>query len=242
VTDQQTTIPTLTTAADATALLEQLAADNEWVSVFWDRGWGDSGQKTEITIIVDGDGQHPKAHITADVYQALLNAGIIQPNSLNTFKARRLHDYKTPPEPEPTVNPGKTAETVIRDIVFSTPDTPIVARFFRGIQQDAYGPQVAEETTSTPAAKAGWFVLLLPGCTDVALSAQKPGFGGHDIIGGGPASCLAYPTTDDGGVDVEALAGAEFRARLVAAINEKATVVAAEFEKVNAGQNVYPRV
>lgn len=115
------------------------------------------------------------------------------------------------------------------------PGTPVVARFYRGVRRGAFGPKTVQETVSTPAADAGgdWHVLLLPGVADVAMSARKPDFMGSDIIGGGRASCLDYPTNGDS-VDVDALAGAEFRARLVTAINEKAAIVAAEFEKTNA--------
>lgn len=233
--DTGTLVPTLTTVDETAATLTELAKTNEWVSVFWDRGWGDSGQTAEITIIVDGNGQQPKAHITADVYRALLDAGTIHPNSLNTFKARRLHDYKTPPPaPEPAVNPAKVAETVIRNVMDGMPDTPVVARFHRGIRQGTFGPRIVEETVRTPAAgtSAGWYALLLPGVTDVAMSAIKPDILGPDIIGGGIASCLDYPTSGDS-VDVDALTGVEFRTRLLAAINEKAAIVAAEFEKTN---------
>lgn len=94
MTNQQTTIPTLATTEEAITLMDRLAADHEWVAVFWDRGWGDSGQVAEISIIVDGDGQNPKAYITADVYRRLCDAGTVGPNSLETFKARRVHDYE----------------------------------------------------------------------------------------------------------------------------------------------------
>jgi hypothetical protein len=75
----------------ATNLLAELARDNDWVSVFWDRGWGDA--PLDISIVVDGNGQAPTARITPAVYSALLDAGTIRGNSLRTRKARRLHDY-----------------------------------------------------------------------------------------------------------------------------------------------------
>jgi hypothetical protein len=86
--------PTLTTVADARATMEDLAGRYDWVSVFWDRGWGDSGQVADISITVDGDGQMPIARITDDVYRDLLAQGIIAPNSLRTYKARKSHDFK----------------------------------------------------------------------------------------------------------------------------------------------------
>lgn len=96
MTDTKTT-PTLTTTHGARTMLDHLAETHEWVSVFWDRGWGDSGEKAEISIIVDGNGQQPKAWITPEVYKDLRERGIVQPNSLKTFKARRVHNFKTPP-------------------------------------------------------------------------------------------------------------------------------------------------
>jgi hypothetical protein len=89
-------IPQLETAAEAEALMQELAQTNEWVSVFWDRGWGDSGQPLEITIIVDGNGQMPKALIDKEIYDGLREAGLIDPNSLQTYKARKLHDFCNP--------------------------------------------------------------------------------------------------------------------------------------------------
>jgi hypothetical protein len=89
-------IPTLAAADDAVALMNRLAERYEWVSVFWDRGWGDSGQPLEISIIVDGDGQAPLAWLTRDVYRELLAQQAIQPNSYGGYKARKLHDFQTP--------------------------------------------------------------------------------------------------------------------------------------------------
>lgn len=87
-------VPTLGTPSMALGMLELLRKDHEWVSVFWDRGWGDHGEKAVISIIVDGDGQKPLAYITKSVYKELLADGTIEPNTLQTFKARRLHDFR----------------------------------------------------------------------------------------------------------------------------------------------------
>lgn len=84
------------TTQEAEDLLAELGSVHEWVSVFWDRGWGDSGQVAEISVIVDGNGQNPKALIDDVIYRELLDLGAIRPNSLQTFKARRLHDYRSP--------------------------------------------------------------------------------------------------------------------------------------------------
>lgn len=104
VTDNaRTETPTLDTTDAAVDLMRALvAAGSPWVAVFWDRGWGDSGQVAEISIIEDGNGQNPRAFITADVYAALREAGTIEPNSLHTFKKRRIHDFAEQPKPEPT--------------------------------------------------------------------------------------------------------------------------------------------
>lgn len=92
--DHRTCVPALDTVEDAVAVLDQLRDRYEWVSVFWDRGWGDSGEEAEISIIEDGNGQAPRAYITASVYERLVVSGTVAPNSLRTFKARKLHDYK----------------------------------------------------------------------------------------------------------------------------------------------------
>lgn len=91
---EMTDVPTLTETAEAVSMLEQLRETHEWVSVFWDRGWGDSGQPLEISIIVDGNGQKPLAWITREVYQELRDQQVIRENTLQTFKARRLHDFR----------------------------------------------------------------------------------------------------------------------------------------------------
>lgn len=92
--NHQPCVPTFDTVADAKALLQQLRDRHEWVSVFWDRGWGDSGEKAEISIIEGGDGQCPRAYISIDVYSLLLTYNVIRPNSLRTYKARKIHDYE----------------------------------------------------------------------------------------------------------------------------------------------------
>jgi hypothetical protein len=222
---QTETIPTLTTVFEAVVTLETLANDHDWVSVFWDRGWGDHGEKAEITVIVDGDGQKPHAHITRDVYRALVDQKLIAANSYGGYKARRLHDYKTPPAPEktgPTSN--DIAEIVIRKLMHDLADQPIRTEFYRGLTK---GPRarVKYETVDTPAMDGTWFVLLLPGHSDVAMSAQEPGFLGPEIIGV-MADRLDYPRDSDGQVDINALGGGAFRAQLEAAVREKLAVIA----------------
>lgn len=93
---EKSTIPQLETTAEAEALLQELAQSHEAVSVFWDRGWGDSGQPLEITIIVDHNGQMPKALIDKEIYDDLRQRDLIDENSLVTYKARRIHDFCGP--------------------------------------------------------------------------------------------------------------------------------------------------
>jgi hypothetical protein len=176
--------------------------------VFWDRGWGDSGQTAEVSIIVDGNGQQPKAHITKSVYTALVDAGTVGENTLMTFKARRIHDFKTPPKPEKTgPDNSAIAESVVRRYIADHSDQPIRVEFYRGLSRGPYGPQVDHEYLSTPTAGKGrHFVLLLPGFDSAAISAQEPGFLGPDIFGGGIADSFAYPMLADGAVDADALA------------------------------------
>lgn len=95
VAERLSPIPILETAEAATSFLAALATQGfEWIAVFWDRGWGDDPQQTtDITVIQDGDGQLPLARVTPGVYRELCKSKVIAPNSLQTFKARRLHEY-----------------------------------------------------------------------------------------------------------------------------------------------------
>lgn len=90
---EPSTIPQLETVEETEAMLQELAKDNEMVSVFWDRGWGDAGNPLEITIIVNGNGQMPKALINGEIYDDLRKRGVIDRNSLQTYKARKVHDF-----------------------------------------------------------------------------------------------------------------------------------------------------
>lgn len=200
------TIPTLTTADEAHALLRELAEAHEWVSVFWDRGWGDSGQKAEIGIIVDGNGQQPKAWITPEVYAELRGQKLIAANSLKTFKARRIHDFKTPPPPDTTDSDRRRAasEKVVRRLLADMPDVPVRVEFYRGLDPDSNRPRIMHEVVTTPAYDGTWFVLVLPTPTDAAISAQEPSMLGPNIIGS--AAVAAYPVADDGKLNESAMA------------------------------------
>ncbi|MFC7344926.1 hypothetical protein [Saccharopolyspora griseoalba] len=91
-------LPTLATADEAVELAYALAirAQTDDVAAFWDRGWGDSGGVAEISVIVDGNGQNPRALLTPVVYKELSESGAIGPNVLTTFKARRVHQFQLP--------------------------------------------------------------------------------------------------------------------------------------------------
>lgn len=98
VCEQMSPIPELDTGEDARRFLAEMAARYEWVSVFWDRGWGEHGEAAEITVIQGGNGQIPLARVSAEVYRELREAGTIAANSLQTMKARRVHNYVAPAE------------------------------------------------------------------------------------------------------------------------------------------------
>jgi hypothetical protein len=64
------------------------APDSE---VFVDRGWGDA--PLEISIIRDGNGQKPLAFITHETLKQLQAEGLLGPNCLMTYKARKLYPF-----------------------------------------------------------------------------------------------------------------------------------------------------
>lgn len=216
-----TTVPTLTTVEDAHALLRQLAEAHDWVSVFWDRGWGDSGQTAEISIMVDGHGNDPKAYLTKDVYRALVNQGIVGEDTYGGFKARRIHDFKAPPVPERTgPNPVEVAERITRSVLGELHDLSVRARFSRGVnKRNALNP-INEEVVETAGFDRGWYVNVSPGHSDVHISAwagDAAGFGdkvsGQDVV---------YPKSDDGVIDEAGL-----RVLLVDAIRAQSAEVQA---------------
>ncbi|RKR92642.1 hypothetical protein BDK92_7084 [Micromonospora pisi] len=228
IADAEPEVPTLSTVDAAITTLRELAETNDWVSVFWDRGWGDDpGRVTEISIIVDGNGQVPKARITPEVYAALLDQQVIPANSLKTFKARRLHDYVAPPvvERDPAENTRAVAEALVLDIMRELADVPILAELYRGLDPNSRTPRIRNEHVRTPAWTPGWHIKILPGFADAAISAWGLRSGYLDLLGDGPARCVAYPITGTGPVDLDALRGPEFRAELIAVIRAKAAEV-----------------
>jgi len=138
---------------------------------------------------------------------------MVAENSLATFKARRLHDYKIPAADDPAgPSSNDIAEQAIRRLFAEHPEWPMVASFFRGVGRVGGGPVVNYETISTDAYDpGGWFVKLMPGHSDVAVSVQEP-----TMLGPSPvevAKCLGYPRSGDG-VDLDGLAGEGFAAEL----------------------------
>lgn len=196
--ETRTEVPTLTTADEAHALLRELAETHEWVSVFWDRGWGDSGQTAEISIIVGGNGNQPLAWITPDVYLELRERKLIAANSLKTFKARRIHDFKTPPPPDTSDSDRRreASEQVVRRVLAEMSDVPVRVEFYRGLDPDSRVPRTMHEVVTTPAYDGTWFVLVLPSPTDAAVSAQEPSILGPSIIDS--ATVVPFLTTEDG--------------------------------------------
>lgn len=79
---------------EAISIMEKIKKETDDIAVFTDHGWGDDpSMETEYTIIRDGDGQNPLAHITQNTFARLREEGLIGPNRLQTFKARTLHYY-----------------------------------------------------------------------------------------------------------------------------------------------------
>lgn len=204
--DQTTTVPTLTTTDDAITFMNELAETNDWVSVFWDRGWGDSGQVAEISIIVDGNGQQPKALITAEVYAKLLRDGVIPPNSLRTYKARRLHDFKTPPEPDAAddvFQPKHLAEGLCREMLRTVTNIPLAAEF-------GYFPD--RERIGNSLRPQDGYVLMIPAASEVIVSPHL----GWDLPSnpGTPGGAISVPYP----ADPAEIPGVAYRAELDAAI------------------------
>lgn len=217
-----TTVPTLSTVDDAHALLRQLAETHDWVSVFWDRGWGDHGETAEISIIVDGNGAEPKAHVMPEVYRALVDRKIVEGNSYGGFKKRRIHDFQTPPKPERTgPNPTEVAEGVVRSVLATVDGMSVRARFYRGANPGNALNPVNEEVVQTAGFDRGWYVLVCPGHSDAVVTGWGNDYSGFgDTVG--EANLVTYPKSGDGVIDEMLLA-----ALLAEAVEEKVAEVQA---------------
>lgn len=217
------TIETITTTDRATAMLAELAESHDWVSVFWDRR---DRPTAEISIIVDGNGQEPKALITAEVYRELRDAGTIGKDTLQTFHPRRLHDYKTPPEdetPQTWHKPAEACEKVVRAIIAEHQEWPLQGEFFRGLG-DGKRPEVRHEHVTTDAFGGTRWVRLAPHATEIAVLAMTYDFLGPEMIGA--YRDVKYPTVG-GDVDLEALAGDEFKAAVIALVEQRIAEIGA---------------
>lgn len=119
-------------------------------------------------------------------------------------------------------------EQVIRDLIADNPDLPIKADFFRGISAiplNVWGDRILREEVTSPACGREWFVLAKPGATEVIVSAAgRSLFDVNDVIG--EVTVVPLPQTTPGVVDVDALASSRFHVELLAAVREKAAVVA----------------
>jgi hypothetical protein len=76
---------------DADAAIELMIKTKD-AAVFADRGWGNS--PLEISIISGGDGQNPLAFISQETMAELKQRKVLKPNSLQTFKARSLYEFR----------------------------------------------------------------------------------------------------------------------------------------------------
>ncbi|GGM52724.1 hypothetical protein ACFFX1_55390 [Dactylosporangium sucinum] len=90
-------IPTLATVTDAVEFMTVLRERYDGVAVFWDRGWGDNGERADITVIVEiggsSDGNVPFARLTDGVYRDLVADGLVAGDSYGGYKARRYHEF-----------------------------------------------------------------------------------------------------------------------------------------------------
>lgn len=185
---------TITTVDQAKTVLDQLAADHEWVSVFWNRGWGDS--PTDISIIVDGDGQNPRAQITRDVYTTLVSNQVIGANTYVGFKARRIHDYKAPPIPVKTgPRANDVAEEILRDLFAAHDELPLKTAFHRGIRKDPYNPIIEDTLTTGAYGTTDGYVNVSPGACEAYVSAWTGTGLFGDRIGDGVT--VQFPVGDE---------------------------------------------
>lgn len=209
-----TDIPTLSYVTDAKQLLEELADNHDWVSVFWDKR---DRRTPEISIIMDGDGQQPKAHITKEVYAALVDSGTVGEDTYSGFHARRIHDFKTPPAPEktgPTVN--EVIEDVLRALFAEHQDLPMRTAFFRGINKgNTWNPIDEDELVTDAYRTSAGYVNIHPGGGDPIITAwSSKGMSGDKV---GDGTVVRAPRQGDE-VDVEAMAGPVFRDELLTAV------------------------
>lgn len=215
---------TLTTVTEVEALLRDLAETHDWVSVFWDRGWGDDDNPAEISVIVDGHGDQPKAHLTKAVYAALVDSGVVGEDSYGGFKARRIHDFKTPPEPEktgPSVN--EVIEEVLRGLFAEHQDLPLKTAFFRGINKgNSWNPINEDELVTDAYRISKGYVNIHPGGGSPIVTAwDSKGMFGDKV---GEASTVQAPTRN-GEIDVDGMRQLAFREELLAAIRSQLAVL-----------------
>jgi hypothetical protein len=126
-------------------------------------------------------------------------------------------------------NPAQPViEQIIREICADNADLPIRGDFYRGINPNRYSSPFADpilrEEVDSPACGHEWFVRVLPGATEVMVSAAGRLFlGVNDTIG--EVTVVPMPQTTPGDVDLDALPESRFHVELLAAIRDKAAVV-----------------
>jgi hypothetical protein len=219
-----TDIQTLTTVTAAEAALNGLAEGHDWVSVFWDKR---DRRTPEISLMVDGDGQGPKAYLTKEVYAALVDQRIVGEDTYAGFHARRIHDFKTPPVPErtgPTAN--EVIEEVLRALLVGHQDLPLKTAFFRGINKGNVWNPINEEVFVTAAYGPGAdYVNIAPNGGDAYVSAWTGGYWGDRVGDGVTVPC---PRGADGERDVKAMLSPAFRADLLAAVQSQLALLDGE--------------
>lgn len=122
-------------------------------------------------------------------------------------------------------------EQVISDLMDEHPDLPIRAEFFRPIRDpDFYNPlsparPFLREYEQTPGCPDEWLVEVAPGAFEVLVRAvgERDYFGPKLV---GEVTVVPLPRSGEWEVDVLAVAGSRFHVELLAAIRDKAAVVA----------------
>lgn len=111
----------------AVALMKKLYSYKKYekdVSIFVDRGWGDSGQVATYEIITCGNGQAPHANTTKETFDLLLKNKIIGGNTLITYKARRNHPFLN----------GKKDKSTLGNNNYRDTQPPVMHSFFRALR------------------------------------------------------------------------------------------------------------
>jgi hypothetical protein len=87
-------------ATEKMSFLKEKLRDGVEVAIFRDNGWGDDPESggSSYTIIVDGNGQISMGDISPKCFEMLLENGVIEHNTLRTYKDRGYHKFLGPKE------------------------------------------------------------------------------------------------------------------------------------------------